>query len=91
MKVDSRKYDHSVKMIFHFLTNVVLVFSLMGCASYPINDPLDKIDADVGYRLNNRTLGPKNSGDLFVVVGLSGGGTRATALDYGVLQYLDRV
>ncbi len=63
----------------------------MSCASYPVNDPLEKIDTDVGYRLNNRTLGPKNSDELFVIVGLSGGGTRAAALDYGVLEYLERV
>ena len=29
--------------------------------------------------------------DLFVVMALYGGGTRATALDYGVFEYLGRV
>ena len=66
-------------------------FVLLGCASYPLNDPLLKIDDDVGYRLNNRVLGEKNSDELFVVVALSGGGIRAAALDYGVLKYLDSV
>ena len=80
-----------MKKIFHFLSLAILVFLLTGCAGYPVNDPLPKIDTDVGYRLNNRTLGPKNSDELFVIVGLSGGGTRAAALDYGVLRYLDRV
>ncbi|MDJ0958295.1 MAG: patatin-like phospholipase family protein [Arenicellales bacterium] len=80
-----------MKKVFHFLTTVTLTVSLMSCASYPVNDPLEKIDTDVGYRLNNRTLGPKNSDELFVIVGLSGGGTRAAALDYGVLEYLERV
>lgn len=64
---------------------------MCGCASYPVNAPLDKIDPEAGYRLNNRTLGYKNSDDLYIVVSLSGGGFRAAALDYGVLKYLDSV
>jgi len=64
---------------------------LSGCASYPVNPPLQRVDENAGYRLTNLTLGEKNSDDLFVIVGLSGGGTRAAALDYGVLKYLDRI
>ena len=62
-----------------------------GCASYPVNAPLQQIDDEVGYRMVNRTLDAKNSDDLFVILGLSGGGIRAAALDYGVFKYLDRV
>lgn len=70
----------------------ILFFALLlGCASYPLNGPLQQIDDDTGYRLNNRTLGDKNSDELFVIVGLSGGGIRAAALDYGVLKYLDSI
>lgn len=79
----------------HLITSslwcILLAVSLSGCASYPLNDPLGKIEDDVGYRLNNRTLGGKNSDELFIIVGLSGGGMRAAALDYGVLKYLDSV
>jgi NTE family protein len=64
---------------------------LNGCASYPVNAPLDKIESEAGYRLNNRILGEKNSDNVFIILGLSGGGTRAEALDYGVIQFLDRV
>jgi len=71
---------------------LLLVSALFcGCASYPLNPPLQHIDDKAGYRLGNRTLGEKNSDDVFVILGLSGGGTRAAALDYGVIQYLDRI
>jgi len=70
---------------------LLLSFTLCGCASYPVNPPLQHIDEHAGYRLANLALGEKNSDDLFVIVGLSGGGTRAAALDYGVIRYLDRI
>ena len=62
-----------------------------GCASYPLNPPLGRVDPGSGYRDTNVTLGPGNSNENFVLVALSGGGTRAAALDYGVLRYLDTV
>jgi len=80
-------------MRHHFFECVffaVLILS-SGCASYPVNPPLNHIDDDVGYRMINRTLAEKNTDEMFVVLSLSGGGTRATALDYGVIKYLDRV
>lgn len=73
------------------LTSFLLLGALCGCASYPLNEPLDQIDPDAGYRLNNRTLSEKNSDELFIVLGLSGGGARAMAMDYGVFRYLDRI
>lgn len=78
-------------IVKRWLVSTMLTASLGGCASYPINAPLESIDTNTGYRLNNRSLGDKNSDDLFVVLALSGGGTRAEALDYGVMKYLDRV
>ena len=65
--------------------------SLAACASYPINAPLDGIDLSSGYRLNNLALGDKNSDETFVILALSGGGVRAAALDFGIMQQLDRV
>ena len=62
-----------------------------GCASYPVNAPIQQIDQDVGYRMNNRILGTKNSDETFVILGLSGGGMRAAALDFGVLKYLEKI
>jgi len=73
-----------------YLLSAVCLF-VCGCASYPVNPPLQHIDENAGYRLVNRTLGEKNSDDVFVILGLSGGGTRAAALDYGVIKYLGRI
>jgi NTE family protein len=67
----------------------VILISIAGCASYPINPPIDQVNESKGYRFANLALGEKNTDELFVVVSLSGGGTRAMALDYGVLSYLD--
>jgi NTE family protein len=69
----------------------LLLIVLCGCAHYPLNAPLQQIDLEAGYRLSNRTLGERNSDELFVVLGLSGGGARAMAMDYGMLKFLDRV
>ncbi len=60
---------------------------LAGCAHYPVNPPLDRYDADAGYR--TRLLDSNDrSGSLLVILAFSGGGTRAAALSYGVLQAL---
>lgn len=67
----------------------VIFMLITGCASYPINPSIDRVDEGKGYRFANLALGEKNTDELFVVVSLSGGGTRAMALDYGVLSYLD--
>ena len=63
----------------------------LGCASAPVNPPLETIDPTGGYRFVNTAPGENNSDELFVMVSLSGGGTRATALDYGVLAHLDEI
>ncbi|NCF50868.1 hypothetical protein GWP57_04595 [Gammaproteobacteria bacterium] len=65
--------------------------SLWGCASYPLNDPIEEINSSTGYRLENLPPGPGNSDDLYVILALSGGGARAAALDFGVIQQLDKV
>ena len=59
---------------------VLSAILLGGCASYPVNPPLQQLNEETGYRLATRTLGPKNSDDLFVVMALSGGGKHAAAL-----------
>jgi NTE family protein len=61
---------------------------LAACASFtPGNPPLAKYAPDAGYRFERLDKGD-NSDDLFVIVSLSGGGTRAAALSYGVLEAL---
>ena len=61
---------------------------LTACASFsPANPPLAKYEPDVGYRFERLERG-ENTDELFVIVTFSGGGTRAAALAYGVLEAL---
>ena len=62
---------------------------LGGCAHYPVNAPLTHGATGAGYRFNNLTH-TNNSDSLFVVLAFSGGGARASALSYGVLEELAR-
>src|SRR5438445_4631681 len=59
-----------------------------GCGTYfRLNKPLKAWDADQGYRseLHER---PQASDELELVLAFSGGGTRAAAYAYGVLEEL---
>jgi hypothetical protein len=76
------------------------VWLLLGCTTWlfgceyvrpTMNAPLARWDEAYGYRSTN--LPPSNassSDSLFIVASFSGGGTRASALAYGVLQELAR-
>jgi len=59
-----------------------------GCAQWPATPRLEQAGAP-GYRLAEATR-PGQSDDLLVVLAISGGGTRAAALGYGVLEELRR-
>jgi NTE family protein len=56
-----------------------------------LNAPLKQWEPTGGYRLLNLSAPEAgNSDGLFVVAAFSGGGVRASALAYGVLQELSR-
>jgi NTE family protein len=60
---------------------------LVGCAHRPINPPITQVDPKAGYRALTRpqfTAGREG----MVVLAFSGGGTRAAAFSYGVLEFL---
>ena len=58
-----------------------------GCAHFPINQPIKEIRPDVGYRAA-QVKDPVNSDNMLLFLTFSGGGTRAAALSYGVLEEL---
>ncbi|HVK98741.1 MAG TPA: patatin-like phospholipase family protein, partial [Dongiaceae bacterium] len=64
-----------------------LFLILSGCTTLyaPSNTAIDAIDNSHGYRGMER---PGSLGDVALVVSFSGGGTRAAALSYGVMQEL---
>ncbi len=71
----------------HSLLTLLFVLIAASCATYPINPPLVEYDFQSGYRFENLKA-PGNSDSLFVILTFSGGGTRAAALSYGVMEKL---
>ena len=65
---------------------LVLLFGL-GCAHYPQNSPIAQYRPEAGYRFDALASG-ENTNSLFICLALSGGGTRAAALAYGVMEKL---
>jgi NTE family protein len=59
---------------------------IAGCAHYPVNAPVRSVARDSGYRFER--FGQTNSDDLLLMLAFSGGGTRAAALSYAVLEQL---
>jgi NTE family protein len=66
---------------------LTLVISLGGCSTIlpPSNKAITRIDESSGYRINQSQAA---RGDNLVLLAFSGGGTRAAALSYGVMQEL---
>jgi len=67
------------------------VMLLSGCANRPINDPISYANPQEGYR--PYLLLPKrqnNDQETLFILSFSGGGTRAAAFSYGLLEELRR-
>jgi NTE family protein len=63
----------------------VMLVAAAGCAHYPINQTLKQYDPQAGYR--GRSLDDAGiKDDLLILLTFSGGGTRAAAFSYGVLE-----
>src|SRR6185369_9517553 len=58
-----------------------------GCATRPTNPPTAQFDIDKGYRIERRSENAEDNATL-VILAFSGGGTRAAAFSYGVLETL---
>ncbi|MBI5591035.1 MAG: patatin-like phospholipase family protein [Deltaproteobacteria bacterium] len=64
-----------------------IVLLVTGCAHYQDNSHFDNYVDKSGYRFENVPAGD-NTDNLSVILVFSGGGTRAAALSYGVLEKL---
>jgi len=67
------------------ILGIIFLFAAAGCAHYPVNQPLNQADPQAGYRARN-LVDPENDDQLLVMMAFSGGGTRAAAFSYGVLE-----
>ncbi len=75
------------KKVWKWIAALLIVAMAGGCAHWPATPRLEQVGAS-GYRpaLNR----PGQSDDLMVILAMSGGGIRAAALGYGVLEELRR-
>ncbi len=70
---------------------LLAIAALLGaCATRPVVPALAQADPDAGYRWARRLTLPDNDPGTLVVLVFSGGGTRAAAFSYGVLEELNR-
>lgn len=77
-----------------YLLILIAVLSLSACSTlqYQPIDTIDHIDEQEGYRIQHALLNndAKKIDDVIGIVMLSGGGTRAAAFGYGVLESLKK-
>ena len=65
---------------------LALFILLAGCATRPVNLPITETDPSKGYRFETHAEQKKK--ENLVILAFSGGGTRAAAFSYGVLEFL---
>ena len=84
---------YSGELMTRLRTQTLLVLAsllLLGaCATRPINPPITQADPRTGYRFETRQAQVKDKDNL-VILAFSGGGTRAAAFSFGVLEFLRR-
>jgi NTE family protein len=75
------------KKILYPVVFILWAAVIASCAHYPVNEPLKQVDPQSGYRVKYMAP-PGNSENLALYLTFSGGGTRAAAISYGVLEEL---
>ncbi|PLC49092.1 patatin [Pollutimonas subterranea] len=77
--------------IARLIVSVSVAMLLVACASRPINVPITQVDPQSGYR-PYLLLPERKNNDLttLMILSFSGGGTRAAAFSYGMLEELRR-
>jgi len=81
-----KQSTHSAGTYLLFL-GLLVILLVAGCAHYSVNEPLKEYTPEAGYRAKNMR-DPERSDDMLFFVTFSGGGTRAAAFSYGVLEEL---
>lgn len=76
-------------MQFWTLSALLTLLILSGCATRPVNAPMAAFEPATGYQVLARQHQFRDPENL-VVLAFSGGGTRAAAFSYGVLETLRR-
>lgn len=76
-----------VRRVATLMMTIVSIAMLVGCASRPINPPITHADSSAGYRFEVRRSQARGKETVFILA-FSGGGTRAAAFSYGVLEFL---
>src|SRR5271154_5843045 len=71
------------------LVVLVSLLTLNSCATRPVNPRIDQPETHSGYRFETRQVFRADHENL-VILAFSGGGTRAAAFSYGVLETLRR-
>jgi len=75
---------------YRALVVATIGLALSACATRPINPPLAHFEPHAGYRWANRPDLPRNDRETLLLLAFSGGGMRAAAFSYGVLEELRR-
>ena len=78
-----------LQMAWRTLVLAAVALVVAGCASRPVNPPIEAAARTYGYRTEGRDI-QGAARDTMVVLAFSGGGTRAAAFSFGVLEELRR-
>ena len=82
-----------MRFIFRVLAiaAAVGIVLLQGCASRPVNEPVARLEPEGAYNVAKHVaMRPDHDPSTLLVLAFSGGGKRAAALSYGVLEELRR-